>query len=102
MRAAVAELLVRWQRYADTVTALRAAPTPDAGRVIAVDAGSSTFNGFNFSLESVLGDNRTQFLDALDRSSDALRGLTLLALVLPVLAALAALLGYQLRINEYR
>jgi hypothetical protein len=101
-RAAVAELLVRWQRYADTVTELRAAPTTEAGRAIAVDAGSSTFNGFNFSLESVLGDNRAQFLDALDRSSDALRGLTLLALGLPALAAVAALLGYQLRINEYR
>ncbi|HVF33042.1 MAG TPA: hypothetical protein VM933_08395 [Acidimicrobiales bacterium] len=101
-KAAVAELLVRWQRYADTVTRLRSAPTPEAGRAIAVDAGSSTFNGFNFSLESVLGDNRTQFLEALDRSSDALRGLTLLASGLPLLAALAALVGFQLRINEYR
>ena len=101
-RAAMAELLIRWDRYADTVLQMRGAPSPEAARGIAVAAGSSTFNGFNFSLESVLGDNRSQFLDALDGSADALRGLTLLTLLLPVLAAAAALLGYQLRINEYR
>lgn len=101
-RAAVAELLVRWQRYADTVEALRSAPTPEQRRAVAVGPGSSSFNGFNFTLESVLGDNRDQFLEALDRSARALGGLTLMALALPLLAAGAALSGYQLRINEYR
>ena len=101
-RAAVAELLIRWDRYADTVLQMRGAPSPEAARAIAVAGGSSTFNGFNFTLESVLGDNRAQFLDAIDGSADALRGLTLLCLLLPLLAAASTLLGYQLRINEYR
>ena len=101
-RAGVAELLVRWQRYADVVGELRSAPSLDAGRAIAVGPASSTFNGVNFSLEAVLGDNEGQFLGALDASARALRGLALLALVLPLAAAAAALVGFQVRINEYR
>ncbi|HEX6596075.1 MAG TPA: hypothetical protein VF045_04020 [Acidimicrobiales bacterium] len=101
-RAAVAEMLVRWQRYADTVGQLNAAPTPDARRAVAVGPGSSTFNGFNFSVESVLGDNRAQFLGGLQDADDRLRFLPALTLLLPLGAAAAALLGFQLRINEYR
>jgi len=101
-RAAVAELLARWQRYRDTVALLRAAPSPEQARTVAVGPASSTFNGFNFTLESVLGDNREQFLDALDGSARALRGLTIITLALPLLAALGVLVGYQMRINEYR
>ena len=101
-RAAAAELLVRWQRYRDTVASLRSAASPEQARTLAVGPASSTFNGFNFTLESVLGDNRTQFLDALDGSAGALRGLTAITLALPLLAALGVLFGYQTRINEYR
>ena len=101
-RAAVAEMLVRWQRYADTVRQLNAAPGTDARRAIAVGPGSSTFNGFNFSVESVLGDNRAQFLGGLQDAGDRLRFLPAITLLLPLGAAAAALLGFQLRINEYR
>jgi hypothetical protein len=100
-RAAAAELLTRWQRYVDTVDDLRAAgPVP--ARAIAVAEGSSTFNGFNISVESVLGDNRSQFLDGLSDAEDRTAGLTAATVLLPLLAAAAALGGLQLRINEYR
>ena len=60
-RAAVAEMLVRWQRYQVRREALRRASGDDARRLATGDV-SSTFNGFNFSVESVLCDNRAQFL----------------------------------------
>ena len=101
-RAAVAAMLVRWQRYAETVAEMRAAADADARRAIAVGPGSSTFNGFNFSVESVLSDNRSQFLGGLQDAGDRLRFLPVVALLLPLGAAAAALLGFQLRINEYR
>jgi hypothetical protein len=101
-RAAAAEMLVRWQRYADTVTQLSATPDANARRAIAVGPGSSAFNGFNFSVESVLGDNRAQFLGGLQDAADRLRYLPAITLLLPLGAMVIALLGFQLRINEYR
>ncbi|MDP1805304.1 MAG: hypothetical protein Q8K72_09075, partial [Acidimicrobiales bacterium] len=101
-RAAVAEMLVRWQRYQDTATQLRATADPAQQRTIAVGPGSATFNGFNFSVESVLSDNRSQFLDGLASAADRVGNLTLVALFLPLLAAFGALGGFQLRINEYQ
>ena len=100
-RAAVAEMLVRWQRYQDTSTALRATTDPAQARAVAVGPAAATFNGFNFSVESVLSDNRSQFLDGLASSARRLRSLTLVALFLPLVAAAGALGGLQLRINEY-
>ena len=100
-RAAVAEMLVRWQRYADTVVQLRAT-TGDPARAIAVGPASSTFNGFNFSVESVLADNRDQFLTAIADAEAKTSWLSSVTLLLPLLAALAALGGLQVRINEYR
>ncbi len=101
-RAAVAEMLVRWQRYQDTAAQLRATADPAQQRIIAVGPGSATFNGFNFSVESVLSDNRSQFLDGLASAADRVGNLTLVALFLPLLAAFGALGGFQLRINEYQ
>jgi hypothetical protein len=100
-RAAVAEMLVRWQRYQDTATQLRATTDAAQARAIAVGPASATFNGFNFSVESVLSDNRSQFLDGLVSAADRVGTLTLVALLLPLLAAAGALGGFQLRINEY-
>ena len=101
-RAAVAEMVVRWQRYTATVDQLRAAADTNARRAVAVGPGSSAFNGFNFSVESVLGDNRAQFLGGLEDAGDRLRGLPAITLLVPLAAMAAALLGFQLRINEYR
>jgi hypothetical protein len=100
-RAAVAEMLVRWQRYQDTAAQLRSITNVDQQRAVFVGPTSATFNGFNFSVESVLGDNRDQFLDGLASAADRLGSVTLVALFLPLLAALGALFGFQLRLNEY-
>ena len=101
-RAAVAEMLVRWQRYRDNVARLRAAPAAGEARAVAVGPASSTFNGFNFSVESVLSDNRAQFLSGLDAAAGRVRVLPLVTLLVPLVAGAAVLLGFQLRINEYR
>ena len=101
-RAAVAEMLVRWQRYQDTAVQLRATADPAQQRTLAVGPGSATFNGFNFSVESVLSDNRSQFLDGLAAAANRVGNLPLVALFLPLLAAFGALGGFQLRINEYQ
>ncbi|MGI8984879.1 MAG: hypothetical protein ACR2HM_10160 [Acidimicrobiales bacterium] len=100
-RAAVAEMLVRWQRYQDTAAQVRAATDPEQQRAAFVGPVSATFNGFNFSVESVLSDNRDQFLDGLASATDRLGTVSLAALLLPLLAALGALAGFQLRLNEY-
>jgi hypothetical protein len=99
-RAAVAETMTWWQRYVDTVTALRQAD-PVAATVIAINQANPTFNGFNFTVESVLGDNESQFIDGLDDASGSLAWLALGSLALALVAALLVLLGFQSRINEY-
>jgi len=100
-RAAVAEMLVRWQRYQDTSAQLRTTTDAAAARAVAVGPAATTFNGFNFSVESVLSDNRSQFLDGLASAARRLGSLTLIALFVPLIAAVGALGGLQLRISEY-
>jgi hypothetical protein len=100
-RAAVAEMLVRWQRYQDSSAQLRTTTDAAQARAVAVGPAAATFNGFNFSVESVLSDNRSQFLDGLASAARRLGSLTLIALLVPLVAAVGALGGLQLRINEY-
>jgi hypothetical protein len=83
-------MLVRWQRYQDTAAQLRATADPGQQRTIAVGPGSATFNGFNFSVESVLSDNRSQFLDGLASAAERVGHLTLVALFVPLVAAFGA------------
>lgn len=101
-RAAVAELALRWQQYTDTVTALRAAPSPAAARTIAVGPANTAFNGFNFSVQSVLGQNRDQFLTGLGSAAGRTASVPTGVLLLLVGALVAMLWGFQLRINRYR
>ncbi len=101
-RAAVAEVAERWQRYRDTVAALRSAPTPADARAIAVGRSNAEFNGFNFSVEAVLGQSRAQFLDGLETAADRTSRVPTAALLLVLGALVAALWGFQLRINDYR
>jgi hypothetical protein len=90
-RAATTELHIRWARY-------RAAAAEGA----VVGPLSAAFNGFNFTVESVLADNRDQFVQGLADADDAQRGLLAGLLGLPLLAMAAELAGFQLRIDEYR
>jgi hypothetical protein len=64
--------------------------------------GLAAFNGLNTAVESVLSDNRDQFLDGVDDASRAVGITPYLTIVLPVLAALAILLAIQRRLGEYR
>jgi hypothetical protein len=101
-RAAVAEAALRWQRYQQTVASLRSAPNAAAARAVAVGPANADFNGFNFSVESVLGQNRGQFLAGL-ASAEGRTSPVPTGVLLVLLAALAAaLVGFQLRINDYR
>lgn len=104
--ASIAEVLVRWERYRSTSAAIRTAAasptTVTTARTIATNEGNRTFNGFNLAVENFLADNRAQFEARLDAASDRLRLLELGMLVLPLLAAALALLGVQIRWNEYR
>ncbi|MGH9118208.1 MAG: hypothetical protein ACRD0A_10145 [Acidimicrobiales bacterium] len=100
-RAAVAESMVWWQRYVDTVGELRLAADPATATTIAISQANPTFNGFNFTVESVLGDNEAQFIAGLDDATDSLRWLSIGTLGLALAAALLVLLGFQARINEY-
>ena len=104
-RAAAAEMLTRWQRYLDTSRDIRDAI--DAGDrdnavATAIGPGNADFNGFNTSVESVLSDNRAQFAAGLANADDRLRLLVPGMILLPVLAGLLALWGWQIRIAEYR
>jgi hypothetical protein len=101
-RAAVAEAGLRWQRYVSSVAALRAAPNPAAATAIAVGQASADFNGFNFSVESILGQNRGQFLDGLGSAADRTSRVPTGVLLLLLGAIATAFWGYQLRINDYR
>ncbi len=101
-RAAVSEVAARWQRYEDAVAGLRAAPNPAAAKAIAVGPASSNFNGFNFSVQSVLGQNRSQFLDGLTSAANDTNRVPTATLLLLIAALGATFWGFQLRINDYR
>lgn len=103
--AAAQTLRIRWDRY--EASARQIERQADVGnQVTAVDLfqgdGLSTFNGVNTALESALSDNRSQFLDGVDRASRAVSTTPFLTIILPVLAALATLLAIQRRLGEYR
>lgn len=104
-RAAVAEAAERWQRYLDTSRELRAvaaANDADAVNAIATGRGTSAFNAFNTSVESVLAQNQQQFFDAVDEARNLL---TFVRFAIPLATLLAALLawwGFSLRIRDYQ
>ncbi|MCB0990824.1 MAG: hypothetical protein R2770_21785 [Acidimicrobiales bacterium] len=102
--AAVAELVVRWDRYlevSDRVEQLLASGDASGARVVASGEGNSAFNGFNTAVESVLLDNRTQFAEGVQAATAALGYLRVASVVLAAAAALAAWFGFQARIGEY-
>ncbi len=101
---AVGLLQARWDRYETTSQKVESALTANgstAARRLAISEGNADFNGFNTTVESVLLANRDQFNDAVASAGHRMRWLRLGAILLPLLAALLTLAGYQLRINEY-
>ncbi len=101
-RAASAEAGLRWQRYQDTVSRLRGARDAAAARAVAVGPANADFNGFNFSVQSVLGQNRGQFLAGLGEAAGRTGRLPPAVLLLLVGALATMFWGFQLRINDYR
>lgn len=101
-RAAVADTAVRWRRYEDAAAGLRASPSPGSAKAVAEGPLNANFNGFNFSLGGILGQNEGQFRNGLSSAAgDTSRVPT--AMLLLLLAAIGgALWGFQLRINDYR
>ena len=101
-RAAVAEMAVRWQQYVDTVATLRQQASPAGARAIAIGPANSTFNGFNFSVQAVLGQNRDQFLTGLGSAADRTTSVPTGVLLLLVAALGSMFWGFQTRIDDYR
>lgn len=102
--AAVDLLDQRFDRYRMAIADIeRLAQSGRADEAISLleDEGLSTFTGVNTSIESVLSDNRRQFLSGVADAVTAVDRLPLVLVVLPVLAALSALYGIQLRLREY-
>lgn len=103
-QAATTELLVRWDRYRATSDEIRFAVDrnqDDAAVALATGPGNSDFNGVNTAVESVLSDNRSQFLDGVATARNRLDRLRLAGVLLPAIAALLTLWGFQRRIREY-
>lgn len=98
--ARVREARVRWGRYLAARDGLRVAS--QGRRLEAFRELSSAFNGFTFVTEGILADNRDEFFAGLEATTSRTRGLPVGVLALPLLAAVLALAGFQLRINEYR
>lgn len=99
--ARVGEGMIRWTTYLAERQRLDRASTP-----LEVQASfgqlTQAFNGFSFTMEGLLADNTGQFFDGLETATSRTRGLPTAVLLLPALAGLLALAGFQLRINEYR
>ena len=102
--AAVTNLQTRWSRYLATSAEIESSLIrvgDDAARTIAITDGNRDFNGFNTTVESVLLANRDQFERATASAENRMNWLRWGSIVLPLMAAVAILAGYQIRINEY-
>ena len=103
--AAVTTLEVRWERYRMTARDIEAlAEAGDQGAAVALFQGEglSTFNGLNTAIESVLSDNRSQFISGVDTASTAVSYTPFLSIIGPFLAALLIIWAIQRRLGEYR
>ncbi len=100
-RAAVDTLRIRWDRYRAEVEAIASDGSPAALDRLQGE-GLSAFNGFNTSIESVLSDNRTQFLDGAAGATAAVRWLPASTVLLSLLSALCVFAGVSRRLREYR
>ncbi len=103
--AAAETLVIRWDRYQVTareIEALAEAGDSEAAVALFQGEGLSDFNGLNTAIESVLSDNRSQFITGVDTASRAVRNTPYFTIIGPVIAALAIMLAIQRRLGEYR
>lgn len=103
-QAVAQQLEARRQRYGDALLEVSAnAEAGLTGGAIAAyrDDGLQAFNGLNTTLETVVAENREQFIDGVDAAAAVTRWLPLLNIVLPLAAALSAAVGLQARLREY-
>jgi hypothetical protein len=94
------ELFVRWQRYRSAIEGLQKLPT-------AVQSNSTTsltepFTGFNITVDSLLANDEARFFASYDSATKHGRGIPMLLLLGPLVAALLSMIGIQRRMNEYR
>lgn len=95
-RALAVEIAQRWNRFE------AAAREPGTSSLDDVVASADSFNGFNFAVEGLLGEYRDQFQELLDDAASRVSLLPFGVLGVAILAALLALIGFQLRLAEYR
>jgi len=103
--AAAQTLDVRWDRYRATIDrTVDAGRRGDTAQAVGLLRGEALadFNGFNTAIESVLVDNRDQFLTGSEQAGQAVEYLPWIVLVLGVLAAVLSALGIQQRRQDYR
>ncbi len=104
-RAAGQALRVRWDRYrsdVDAVVAAASAGNTTEATAVVRGPGLSSFNGVNTAIESVLSDNRTQFIDGVEVADSAVELNPWLCLLFSVAAGLLVLVGIQRRLGDYR
>jgi hypothetical protein len=94
------EMFVRWERYAQSLEALRA-QDPKEQAALATTL-SEPFTGFNVTLDSLLANDERRFFDRYQQGQRRLRGIPAMLFVVPLVAALLVAFGLQRRINEYR
>lgn len=104
-RAAADTLGIRWDRHranlTDAVDAARAGRR-DQAVLLLQGEGLSSFNGVNTAVESVLSDNRSQFLSGVETAGSAVELTPWLCLLLSMAAGLLTVVGIQRRLAEYR
>ena len=102
-RALVVELNERWDRYLTASASIRTLlqSNDDDGARAQVAASNQSFNGFNTTAEALSLFNQDEFTASVLDANARLQWLSIGALLLPLIAALLAWLGYRPRINEY-
>ncbi len=103
-RAQADAVRTRWQSYLETSNTIagdvRSGNFDDARSLVAGE-GNQRFTGFNTTAEALVLANQDQFNGSVANATARLNQLSFAAILLPLIGAVAAWLGYRPRINEY-
>ncbi len=103
-RAQADAVRIRWQSYLETSNTIagdvRSGNFDDARSLVAGE-GNQRFTGFNTTAEALVLANQDQFNGSVANATARLNQLSFAAILLPLIGAVAAWLGYRPRINEY-